>query len=93
LTKRIIDLEEATELNGVIVAPDQEKAYDKIEHEHLWRALQSFNIPDEFINTTKALYSDAYTSVVINRTREAHLRVTPKLGDLRPKFYDFRLRN
>jgi hypothetical protein len=32
LTKRIIDLEEATELNGVIVAPDQEKAYDKIEH-------------------------------------------------------------
>jgi hypothetical protein len=33
LTKRIIELAEATEQNGVIVALDQEKAYDKIEHD------------------------------------------------------------
>jgi hypothetical protein len=66
LTKRIIELAEATEQNGVIVALDQEKAYDKIEHDYLWRALKSYGIPDEFINTVNALYSDAYTLVAIN---------------------------
>jgi hypothetical protein len=34
LTKRVIDLAEATEIHGVIVALDQEKAYDKIEHDY-----------------------------------------------------------
>jgi Reverse transcriptase (RNA-dependent DNA polymerase) len=34
LTKRIIELEEATDMCGVIVALDQEKAYDKIEHDY-----------------------------------------------------------
>lgn len=61
LTKRIIELAEATENNGVIVALDQEKAYDKIEHDYLWKALKSYGIPDEFIETVKALYSDAFT--------------------------------
>jgi hypothetical protein len=30
------------------------KAYDKIEHDHLWRALKSYSISDEFINTVKS---------------------------------------
>ena len=42
LTKRVIELAEATERNGVIVALDQEKAYDKVEHDYLWRTLESF---------------------------------------------------
>jgi hypothetical protein len=33
LTKRVIDLAEATEIHGVIVALNQEKAYVKIEHD------------------------------------------------------------
>jgi exonuclease III len=66
LTKRIIELAEASDMCGVIVALDQEKAYDKIEHDYLWRALKSYNIPDEFIDTVKALYSDAYTYVMVN---------------------------
>src|ERR1700761_8890404 len=60
LTKRIIELAEATEQNGIIVALDQEKAYDKIEHDYLWRALKQFGIPDEFIDIVKSLYSDAH---------------------------------
>jgi hypothetical protein len=50
----------------VIVALDQEKAYDKIEHDYLWRALASYGMPEEFIRTVKALYSDAYTYVMVN---------------------------
>jgi hypothetical protein len=66
LTKRIIELAEATEQNGVIVALDQEKAYDKIEHDYLWLTLAKFGLPNEFINTVRALYSDAYTTVMVN---------------------------
>jgi hypothetical protein len=80
LTKRIIELAEATEngeRNGVIVALDQEKAYDKIEHDYLWRALASYGILDEFINTIKALYSDVYTYVILNGETSTHpFRVT-----------------
>jgi hypothetical protein len=73
LTKRVIELAEASEdRNGVIVALDQEKAYDKIEHDYLWKALDSFEIPEEFINTVKALYSDAFTVVILNSEKSRH---------------------
>lgn len=66
LSKLIINLAEATDQDGVIIALDQEKAYDKIEHDYLWETLTAFGIPDEFVNTIKALYSDAHTIVMIN---------------------------
>lgn len=34
----MVNYAEATEEDGVIVALDQEKAYDKIAHDYLWRA-------------------------------------------------------
>jgi hypothetical protein len=44
---------------------------------YLWRALKSFNIPEELISTVRTLYSDAYTSVVINGIFSDHsFRVT-----------------
>jgi hypothetical protein len=77
LTKRVIELTEATNRNGVIVALDQEKAYDKIEHDYLWRALVSYGMPEEFIRTIKALYSDAYMYVIVNGEMSEHaFRVT-----------------
>jgi hypothetical protein len=80
LTKRVIELAEATNRNRVIVALDQEKAYDKIEHNYLWRMLASYGMPEEFIRTIKALYSDAYTYVIVNgETSEHAFRVTRRV--------------
>jgi hypothetical protein len=77
LTKRIIELAEYTKHDGVIVALDQEKAYDKVEHDYLLRALTSYGIPEEFIRTIRALYSDAYTYVMVNGEKSAYpFRVT-----------------
>jgi hypothetical protein len=77
LTKRVIELAEATESDGLIMALDQEKAYDKIEHHYLWKALRSFNIPEQFINTVKSLYSDTFTYVMVNGEKsELPFRVT-----------------
>jgi exonuclease III len=66
LAKLVLKHSEATEYNGAIVALDQEKAYDKIAHDYLWRILIAFNMPQNFINTVKRLYTNAHTSVMIN---------------------------
>lgn len=45
LAEMMIEWAELTKQNGSIVALDQEKAYDKIAHDYLWRFLQRFGIP------------------------------------------------
>lgn len=76
LVRMMIDYAEATEKNGMIIALDQEKAYDKIAHDYLWRSLEAYNIPPHFINTVKALYASAETSVVVNGHLSSRFRVT-----------------
>ena len=66
LTKMMLHYAEATESNGLIVALDQEKAYDKISHEYLWRTLEKYNLPQGFINTVRSLYESVETVVIIN---------------------------
>lgn len=65
-TKLVTDYMERANKTGTIVALDQEKAYDKILHPYLWVVLRKFGIPDNFINTIKALYDRAKTIVMIN---------------------------
>ncbi len=57
---------ERNDANGAIVALDQEKAYDKIAHDYLWRVLERFGIPETFIHLIQSLYKRAETSVMIN---------------------------
>src|SRR6266540_3764852 len=66
LSKLIINLAEVEEIDGAMVALDQEKAYDKIKHNYLWKVLEQYGIPGQFIQTVKSLYDIAYTSVFIN---------------------------
>ena len=54
------------EENGAIIALDQEKAYDKIDHKYLIDALKAFKLPNIFVNTVGALYKNARTKVIIN---------------------------
>ncbi|KAF5371403.1 hypothetical protein D9615_009713 [Tricholomella constricta] len=57
---------EDTSQDGLIIALDQEKAYDKIKHDYLWRALREFEIPEDFISPIKSLYENAETKIMIN---------------------------
>ena len=66
LIKMVLNYAEATEENGMVIALDQAKAYDKIEHDYLWKTLRAFKIPDHFICTVQSLYSNASTKVMIN---------------------------
>jgi len=54
------------EEDGAIIALDQEKAYDKIDHHYLLETLKKFKLPDRFIQTVHSLYKNAETAVIIN---------------------------
>ena len=75
LAKSIITYAEAMEVDGAIVALDQEKAYDKIRHEYLWETMSQFNVPPPFTNTVKALYRNAHTRVAINGEMSSPFKV------------------
>jgi ribonuclease HI len=66
LVQMVIDYANKFESDGMIVALDQEKAYDKIAHDYMWRVLHTFKIPNEYINKIKNLYSHAKTQVCVN---------------------------
>ncbi len=66
---------EKNESNGAIVALDQEKAYDKVAHDYLWKVLERFGIPASFIKLTQSLYTNATTSVMINGVLSKAYRV------------------
>ena len=76
LAKSIISYAEIMEIDGSIVALDQEKAYNKIRHEYLWETMNQLNLPHPFTNTVKALYQNAFTRVAINGELSTPFRVT-----------------
>ena len=50
----------------MLVALDQEKAYDRIDHEYLETVLKHMGFPPRFYNTVMNLYKGAETMVMIN---------------------------
>lgn len=67
-TQMVIEYCEIAEEDGCIVALDQEKAYDKIDHEYLWRILKKYGFPDEFIKRIQELYKNTNKAIMINGT-------------------------
>ena len=59
LVNRMIDLCELVNQDRAIIALDQEKAYDRIWHDYLWKTLQAMNIPE-----ASQTWSDPYTQVL-----------------------------
>ena len=76
LSQFMIHYAEAEEINGAIVALDQEKAYDRVDHEYLWRTLGKMNFPMTFINTVKSLYDSAVSVVIINGVISKTYKIT-----------------
>ena len=76
LAKAIITYADITEEDGAIVALDQEKAYDKIRHDYLWKTLEAFSLPNTFIKTIRALYQHAKTQVMVNGILSEPFKIT-----------------
>ncbi len=66
LARLMMTWAEANDEDGAIVALDQEKAYDKVAHDYLWRVLERFGVPATVIQLIRSLYGNATTSIMIN---------------------------
>jgi ribonuclease HI/exonuclease III len=65
-THATIEYCEISNKNGCIISLDQEKAYDKIDHEYLWKALERYGFPQIFVKRIQEIYKNTKTHVMIN---------------------------
>ena len=63
-------------IEAYAIAVDFEKAFDSIEWNYLWEALESFNIPKSFIDMIKLLYNDIESCVKNNGTSTPYFKVS-----------------
>jgi ribonuclease HI/exonuclease III len=76
LSQAMISLAEEINQPGMLIALDQEKAYDRIRPDYLWKVLQAFGLPTSLIAAIKSLYSNAMTTVSVNGVFSPEFQVT-----------------
>lgn len=52
--------------NFGLFSMDQEKAFDRVEHEYLWRTMEAFNFSSVFLNRIKVLYGGIQSMLKVN---------------------------
>lgn len=66
LTRDLIAYLNSRQLPGVVLSLDQAKAFDRVEHEYLFRVLSFFGFPQKFVDCLRALYADLTSELLIN---------------------------
>ena len=62
----LIQLAENNNMNAAFLFLDQEKAFDRVNHALLFKAMRRYNIGDPFIRWVEQLYADAQCKVMLN---------------------------
>lgn len=62
----MVYLTELHTLDLGLVCLDQEKAFDKFDHEYLFKILERFGFGNQFISWIRLLYKDVYSMLKIN---------------------------
>ena len=62
-------------MEAYAVAIDFEKAFDSINWNYLWEALEAYNIPKSFINMMKLLYNNTESRVSNNGTSTSYFKI------------------
>ena len=63
---RILEFAEITNSHGILVAIDFEKAFDSINYNFLFKALEKFNVGPHFIQWIKTFYTDISSCAINN---------------------------
>ena len=66
--ENIIKYIEENESDAVILKLDQEKAFDRVEHDYLFKLLEKYKFPTNFINFIKIIYRNIQSKVQVNGT-------------------------
>ena len=62
----LVDYISERDLTGFLVKIDQQKAFDRVNHEYMFKILNKFGFPDYFIQWIRLFYSDAVSCVKVN---------------------------
>ena len=67
LLRNVIDYVDQKNLPCIFLNLDQEKAFDRVSHEFMYKCLETFGLGKNFIQWIKILYSDIQSSVLVNQ--------------------------
>ena len=71
IARRLQDYAERRGDKGLMLLLDWEKAFDRIDHDMMFKALETMNVPDELMKVIKGLYHNPQFFVEINGTRSS----------------------
>jgi len=63
-----------------VLSLDQEKAFDRVDHDYLYNVLQHFGFGDKFISYIQLLYSNAFVLVKSGGGLSAPIPFVDELG-------------
>ena len=66
LLRNIIDYVEQKDLPCALISLDQSKAFDRVSHQFLFKALKAYGFGPQFIQWVQLLYTDISSSVLVN---------------------------
>jgi len=68
----ITQIEKNKRSKGTVLAIDFAKAFDTLDHDHLWKTLRAMGCGEEFIDMIKTLYKGAESAVINDGTTSAY---------------------
>ena len=72
----LIQLINKEEQHAALIFLDQEKAFDRVDHDFLWQTLTTFGLGGNFLKWVKTLYKNAQTMVKINGYTKKPIKLT-----------------
>ena len=66
LLRNIIDYVDQKDLPCIFLSLDQEKAFDRVSYDFLFKCLRTYGFGDNFISWIKILYTNIHASVIVN---------------------------
>ncbi|KAK3530306.1 hypothetical protein QTP86_023918 [Hemibagrus guttatus] len=66
LIRDILDISSSLAVDFGLISLDQEKAFDRVEHQYLWRTLEAFGLSPSLIAMMKVMYQDAESLLKTN---------------------------
>ena len=66
MLRDLIQIANNQDLEAVFIFLDQEKAFDRVNHDFLFKTMKAFGIGDDFIHWVRLIYSNASTRLKIS---------------------------
>ena len=73
--KNIIEYIESNENEGILISLDQEKAFDRVEHNYLFKVLEKINFNGNFIKLIKIINKNIKSKILVNNKLTTEINI------------------